>query len=408
MIQINNTLTLSGEKRSLSIESEQDKVIAADNLTIFPGLIDPHVHFRTPGLEHKEDWRTAAKAAIRGGYTTVFDMPNTLPPTITSELLREKIALIHSQLNDVGIPLRYQLYFGADKHHMSEIHKVKRDVIGIKIFMGCSTGNMVVDDDESLHAIFAIAANQNMLVAVHAEDETRICERKSQFKNASHYHDHSVIRDVETATLAVEKAISLSRIYGTRLYILHVSSIDEVRLIKQAKAEGLPVFAETTPHHLFLNDQAYDHLNGFAVVNPPLRSSNHQAHLFAAIRDGIIDTIGSDHAPHLPAEKSQPYGQCPSGMPGIETTLPLLITAHHEGLITLEQILSLTCTRPREIFHIPENDDVVLVDINSTRQVKGSDLSTKCGWSAFEGRPLRGWPKHIVVKGHYFDLTPGA
>jgi dihydroorotase len=404
MIKISGALTSDGKSSDLTIPSQQDINISADGLTIFPGLIDPHVHFRTPGLEHKEDWRTAAKAAIRGGYTTVFDMPNTLPPTISSSLLQKKNELIESQLKEIGIPLRYQLYFGADKNHLSEIHKIKHDVIGIKVFMGCSTGNLVIDDDESLHAVFAIAATQNLLVAVHAEDENLLCERKIQFKDAKNYSDHSKIRNVEVATRAVEKAIDLSRIYGTRLYILHASTHDEIELIKKAKTEGLPVYAETTPHHLFLNDTAYEYLHGNAVVNPPLRARDQQTHLFTAIREGIIDTIGSDHAPHLSSEKAKPYGGCPSGMPGIETTLPLLITAYHEGIISLEKILSLTCLRPREIFGLPKSDDIVLVDMNTPKTVKGASLKTKCGWSAFEGQTLRGWPVHVVVNGKYIDL----
>lgn len=404
MIEIKQASTPDGTTTNLSIESKQAISIDASGLLLLPGLIDPHVHFRTPGMEYKEDWRTAANAAIRGGYTTVFDMPNTIPPTVSSELLQQKKQLIDQQLKEVGIPLRYQLYFGADKSHMSEIHKIKNDVVGIKIFMGCSTGNMVIDDDESLHAVFAIAATQNLLVAVHAEDEALICERKAQFKNATQYSDHSKIRNVDVATRAVEKAIALTRIYGTRLYILHTSTAEEIALIKHAKQEGLPVYAETTPHHLFLDDEVYTSLQGNAVVNPPLRSKHHQPVILQAIRDGIIDTIGSDHAPHLPSEKAQPYGQCPSGMPGIETTLPLLITAQQAGLLSLKNILSITHHNAQKIFNLPANNDIVLVDVKSPKTVQGNQLKTKCAWSAFEGKILHGWPQHIVVNNTYFDL----
>jgi dihydroorotase len=405
MIHISDGRSITNERIDITIPSQQDLTLSGEGLTVFPGLIDPHVHFRTPGMEYKEDWRTAAKAALYGGYTTVFDMPNTIPPTVSSELLNEKKALIDAQLKEIGIPLRYQLYFGADKNHLSEIHRVKHDVIGIKVFMGCSTGNLVIDDDESLHAVFAIAASQNLIVAVHAEDEARIKEQKIKFKDAKNYADHSQIRDVEVATLAVEKAIAIARIYGTRLYILHVSTSDEIDLIKQAKKANLPVYAETTPHHLFLDDRCYPHLQGRAVVNPPLRASFHHDALFAAIREGTIDTIGSDHAPHLVTEKSHPYGDCPSGMPGIETTLPLLLTAHHDGLLSLENILALTHTRAREIFNLPKNDDTILVDLTQAKQVIPSNLKTKCAWSAFEGRELFGWPKYVIMNGHFFDLS---
>ncbi|MHB1948209.1 MAG: dihydroorotase [Gammaproteobacteria bacterium] len=404
MIRITGARSIAGKTLDLTIPSQEELDLSGKGLTIFPGLIDPHVHFRTPGMEDKEDWRTAAQAAVRGGYTTVFDMPNTLPPTITAEHLREKKALIDSQLREIGIPLRYELYFGADKNHLSEIHKIKNDVIGIKIFMGCSTGNLVIDDDESLHAAFAIAATQNLIVAVHAEDETLLKERKQKFSGSKKYSDHSLIRNEEVAVRAVEKAIELARIYRTRLYILHVSTHDEIRLIKQAKSEGLTVYAETTPHHIFLNDLSYENLRGKAVVNPPLRSEHHQTEVLKAIRDGIIDTIGSDHAPHLEHEKAYDYGVCPSGMPGIETTLPLLLNAHHQGLITLEKIVELTCTQPREIFGLPENNDVVLVDLEKTQMVSSSHLKTKCKWTPYEGMNLRGWPVFVVFQGHCYML----
>ena len=187
--------------------------------------------------------------------------------------------------------------------------------------MGCSTGNLVIDDDESLHAVFAIAAQENLLVAVHAEDEHLMREHKPTYKDPMNYHAHSIIRDVEVATLAVEKAIALARLYRTRFYILHVSTAEEIALIEQAKQEGLPVFAEITPHHLFLDDALYSELKGKAVVNPPLRSKSYHQALLDAVNNGVIDTIGSDHAPHTENEKSKPYGECPSGMPGIETTL---------------------------------------------------------------------------------------
>jgi dihydroorotase len=405
MLKIINAVDIHGVSQTFSFNGSADFVFDAQGLTVLPGLIDPHVHFRTPGMEHKENWLTAAKAALRGGYTTVFDMPNTIPPTITEQFLKEKKLLIDAQLQEVNIPLRYELFFGADKKHFSEIHKIKQDVIGIKVFMGCSTGNLVVDDDESLHAVFAIAASQNLLIAVHAEDEQLIQQRKAQFHDAKNYADHSHIRNPEVAARAVEKAISLTRIYGTRLYILHTSTADEIELIAKAKKAGLPVFAETTPHHLFLNDSAYENLHGKAVVNPPLRTERHREILFAAIHDGIIDTIGSDHAPHTEQEKSQIYGMCPSGMPGIETMLPLLLNAHHEGFISLEKIISLTCERAREIFSLAKNTDLVLVDLHKKQKVDNSELKTKCGWSAFAGVSLQGWPTHVVLRDQLYDLT---
>ena len=404
MINLLNVSDIDGKVCNLSLDSQTDVEIDANGLVYLPGLIDPHVHFRTPGLEYKEDWKTAAKAAIYGGYTTVFDMPNTLPPTITADLLTEKKALIDSQLKEIGIPLRYELFFGADKDHFSEIHRVKNKVIGIKVFMGCSTGNLVIDNDESLHAVFAIAAAQNMLIAVHAEDEARLHEQKAKFATPSTYDAHSKIRDVTAATIAVEKAIDLCRIYGTRLYILHVSTQDELALIAAAKKENLPVYAETTPHHLFLHDGMYETLKGKAVINPPLRAQQHNQALLEGIISGVIDTIGSDHAPHTPEEKARPYGQCPSGMPGIETTLPLLLNAHHEQLLPLKTIVALTSTHAQQIFNLPATNDDVLADLQQKRPVRAEQLKTKCAWSAFEGRELHGWPVYTVVNGQCFHL----
>lgn len=405
MILLSNVLSLSGQKQDLKIESTQNLEIDASGLTVFPGLIDPHVHFRTPGLEHKEDWRTAARAAIYGGYTTVFDMPNTLPPTITAERLKEKKALINTQLQEAGIPLRYHLFFGADKNHLNEIPQVKNEVIGIKVFMGCSTGNLVIDDDESLSAVFDIAAQNGMLVAVHAEDEHRLCERKKLYQGKASYKDHSAIRDIEAARLAAEKAIALTRRFGTRLYILHLSTAEELALVKEAKREGLPVYAETTPHHLFLNEGSYPMLQGRAVVNPPLRASENNLALLQAILSGLIDTIGSDHAPHTLPEKEKPYGECPSGMPGIETTLPLLLTAFHQGLLSLEDIVRLTSSRAEEIFGLPKTQDMVLVDLHKKAEVSPNRLKTKCAWSAFSGRILQGWPVYTILQGNCFHLV---
>jgi dihydroorotase len=400
MITIENVKTVSREKKNFEFESEVDQIINGDQLLALPAVIDPHVHFRAPGLEYKEDWRSASIASLKGGCTTVFDMPNTLPPTITAQLLHEKKALIDQQLKEVNVPLRYDLFFGADKHHLDEIPKVKKQVIGIKVFMGCSTGNLVIDDDESLHAVFEIAAKEEMLVAVHAEDEHLIRARKRSFQGEMNYEAHSKLRDIEVATTAVSKAISLAKQYGTRLYILHVSSEDEVALIKQAKQEGLSVFAETTPHHLFFNDSYYEKLKGKAVVNPPLREAKHQAALMKAIHEKIIDTIGSDHAPHTLSEKERPYGECPSGMPGIEFMLPSLLNAYHREMLSLQEIVSLTSTRAREIFHLPSNDDWVLVDLNKVLTITKTE--SKCGFTPYAGLTLKGHPIYTILKGRVF------
>ncbi|MFN3234127.1 MAG: dihydroorotase [Gammaproteobacteria bacterium] len=404
MITIENVALLDGSRTNMELPSSQNITVDATKLTLLPGLIDPHVHFRTPGHEYKEDWKCAARAAIKGGYTTVFDMPNTFPPCVTKERLIEKKTLIDNQLKETGVPLRYQLYFGADKNHFEQIHRISNEVVGIKVFMGSSTGDLMMDDDSSLHAIFSLAHSHNLLVAVHAEDEEMIQERARQYKNETNHAVHSCIRTPEVAAKAVEKAIFLSEMYDTAVYILHVSCIEELNLIEAAKSRGVRVYAETTPHHLFLSIDDYERLHGRAQMNPPLRDKiNHKA-LFEAIKKGVIDTMGSDHAPHTPQEKDQPYGKSPSGVPGIETTLPLLLTACHEGLLSLEDIVKLTSLNARNMFGLEEENDFVLVDLNEKYTLSEDSLQTKCGWSPFVGQTFTGKPKYTFLKEQLFDL----
>lgn len=403
MIDIRNVQTPDGRTIDWEINSPEERLIDGSGLTLFPGLIDPHVHFRTPGLEHKEDWKTAAQAAIRGGITTVFDMPNTLPPTITHARLKNKIELIEKQLKDIGIPLRYYLYFGADKSHFQEIPKCKDEIIGIKIFMGSSTGDLVMDDDESLEKAFKLAAELGLVIAVHAEDEKSIEAAKEKFKHSSLPSDHSKIRSPQAAYAATEKAIAIAKKYRTRLYLLHISTKEELKIIEQAKKEGYPIFAETTPHHLFLTEKDYEKWGNFVQVNPPLRKKEDADALWEAVRKGVIDTIGSDHAPHTREEKKRPYGKSPSGIPGVETTLPLMLHAASKHWITLADIIRLMKTRIEEIFSLPPNDDIVLVDLKRTKKIVDAELKTKCGWSPYAGWELKGWPVYTILKGKVYE-----
>lgn len=391
-------------RRDLTLPSEKDFTLDASHLIAFPGLIDPHVHFRTPGLEYKENWETASKACIMGGYVAAFDMPNTLPPTTTYERVIEKKALIESQLKKAKIPLHYGLYLGADKHHFDEIHKAKNEIVALKIFMGSTTGNLTMDDDSSLHAAFAIASSLNLLVCVHAEDEKLIHSRISKEPESKNYRRHSEIRSAEVALKATEKAICLSKLYKTRLHILHLSTKDEIHLIRKAKEANLPVTCETTPHHLFLDDAMYDKIHGCAVINPPIRSKDHREALQAALKEGVIDTIGSDHAPHTLEEKAKPYPHVLSGVPGVETTLPLLLNAYHHGILTLDQIIKLTYSNILKIYQIPPHNDWTIVDLNLEKSVDNYHLKTKCQWSPYAGMKLKGWPTYVLLKGQIFNL----
>lgn len=404
MIEIRKVQTTNGHRIDLRLKSNEDFVIDAQNLMLFPALIDPHVHFRTPGAEHKENWESGARAAIAGGVTTVFDMPNNHPACSTLERLMGKRALVEKQLAHVKIPLRHYFYLGADRSHLQEIPKVSNEVIGLKIYMGSSTGDLLMNDRESLEKAFEIAAKNDLIVAVHAEDEELIQVHTKEYAGETHPKFHSLIRSPKVAGKAVALAIELAEKYNARLYCVHVSTAEELSLIRKAKKKGLSVYAEASPHHLFLNDAAYMEMGTKALVNPPLREMSDTEALWDAIRDETIDTIGTDHAPHTLEEKMLPFGKAPSGFPSIELYLPLLLDAYHKKKISLEQIVSLTHTRPQEIFHLPINDDVVLVDLNKTKVVDNEHLQTKAKWSPYAGWKLKGWPRYTILDGKLFDL----
>ncbi|MEZ5315135.1 MAG: dihydroorotase family protein [Chlamydiales bacterium] len=375
------------------------------NLTAIPALIDPHVHFRVPGEEYKEDWITGAIAAIHGGITTVCDMPNNSPPCTTIAALKEKKKLIDRQLQSIDIPLSYGLYFGADKEHFHEVSEASHHCVALKIFMGCSTGGLVIDTDQALNEAFRTAASVGMLVAVHAEDESLLARKREEFKNATHPATHSQMRPKEAAILATSKAIQLARKYGVSLYILHMSTKEEVELVRKAKAEGLPIYCEATTHHLFLSEEDYFNFGTFVQVNPPLRSKADQEALWEGILDGTIDTIGTDHAPHTIADKQRPFPMAPSGIPGLETLLPLMLDAVYHGRLTLEKMIELTHTNPRKIFNLPVKDDVVLVDLNREITVTDELIKSKCGWTPYRERTLRGWPKYVMISGKRYSVN---
>lgn len=397
MITFKQVLTIDGKRLDWKIPSAKEMVFDSRHLTVLPALIDPHVHFRTPGLEYKEDWKTGARAAFQGGITTVFDMPNTLPSTNTLERVLEKKQLIQNQLQQIKISLRFCLYLGADKNHFSEIARCRNEVIGLKIFMGSSTGGLLLDDDASLETAFRLAAENDLLVAVHAEDENLIRKNQSRFSHCNEPEIHSKIRNPQAAYLATRKAIDLARKYHTRLYLLHVSTKQEIELIRQAKEQGVCIYCEVAPHHLFLSTKAYHSLGTRAQVNPPLRQQMHSNALWQAIREKVVDTIGSDHAPHTIEEKSADYPKALSGVPGIETTLPLLLNACNQGKIQLSDIVRLMYTQIIKIFRLPSHQDIVLVDMQKIQVVDTHLFHTKCSWTPYANLTLQGWPVMTVL-----------
>lgn len=406
MIIIKNARSINGNIKDFFIQSDFEKVLDANGcLTVLPALIDPHVHFRIPGASHKEDWMAASRAAISGGVTTVFDMPNNSPSCITKERLDAKKSLIDQQLQHSKIPLRYHLFFGADQNHLDEIQKIKTDAVGIKVYMGSTTGDLLMTDDAALEKVFKIASQHNLVVAVHAEDENFIQTNKLKYAEKQNPAIHSLIRSREAAILASQKAIELAEKYQTKLFILHMSTKEEVDMVRQAKKKQIQVYAEATPHHLFLTEKEYARWGTKVQMNPPLRTQADLDALWEGIYDNTIDTIGTDHAPHTLEEKSKGYGLAPSGVPGIETLLPLLLNAFHENKISLEKIIDLTRKNVEKIYQLPSHTDVVLVDLDKKQMVEDKNLRTKCRWSPFSGKVLKGWPIYTILKERIFLCT---
>lgn len=360
-----------------------------------PGVIDPHVHLREPGKEYKEDLASGSRAAARGGVTSFLEMPNTEPATIDRATLKDKLARAAQKC-----VVNYGFFIGATPDNLAELNAVAQTP-GIKIFMGCSTGNLLVHKDADLERIFA---NGDRLIVVHAEDEARIHARKQQFADRRDAAAHSLIRDAECARIAVERALRFSQKYQRRLHILHVSTRAEVDLLRTKPAW---VRAEAIPNHLFLNEGDYAHQGGRVQMNPPLRTPDDNAALWRGLHDGVVDFVGTDHAPHTLAEKDLPFPQTPSGIPGVETSLPLMLTEMLAGRCTLAQIQKWMCHGPASAYRIANKGriveggdaDLALVDLDTERTVRNEDILSKCAWSPFAGRRLRGWPTHTVVAG---------
>lgn len=400
-LTLKNIKALNGEILTLTFPGPRDEIIDGEGkLTALPGLIDPNVHFRVPGHSYKEDFISGSKAALAGGVTRVFDMPNNEPPTNTSERLKKKKALIEEQLKEAAIPLRYNLFFGADEKTLEEIPRVKNDIIGIKL-----PSSLLLADEAILERLFQIAAEEQLILAVHAEDPYLITINQDLYKTRTDVQAHSVIRSRDAAIRATEKALRLSLETNAEVYFCHVSTKEEVDLIRDAKFSGQLVWMEVTPQHLFFNEDAYEFLGSKGQIDPPLRKREDQWALWEALIEGTVDTIASHHCPHSLQEKNRPYPQSPSGMPGIETRLPLLLNAYNEGKLSLERIIDLCRNNIESIFQLQTNEDIVLVDLELVKEVDENLLKTKSKWSAFAGRRLKGWPIYTILKGEAFHVN---
>ncbi|MFN4165310.1 MAG: dihydroorotase [Ferrovibrio sp.] len=374
----------------------------ANGLTVLPGVIDTQVHFREPGLEHKEDLATGTAAAAMGGVTAVFEMPNTKPSTATAAELADKV-----QRGMGRTHCDYAFYVGATAENVETLPELEKlpGCVGVKLFMGASTGDLLVADDATLERVLRHGKRR---MAVHCEDEYRMRDRKhlTEVPGAT-AHLHPEWRDAESALLATQRLVRLARKVGRRVHVLHVTTAQEMAWLAGHKDIAT---VETTPQHLTLAaPDCYDRLGTYAQMNPPIRSVEHRAALWEAVRNGVVDVIGSDHAPHTKEEKAKPYPQSPSGMPGVQTLLPLLLDHMNQGKLTLQRLIDLTSAGAQRLFNLSGKGrialgydaDFTVVDLKAKRVIEESWLKSKCGWSPFTGMSVTGWPMATIVRGEF-------
>lgn len=373
--------------------TQADRVIDATGLHLIPGLIDDQVHFREPGFTHKEDLVTASRSCVLGGVTTFLEMPNTNPNTISQALLEQKLALAKEKSR-----ANYGFYIGATPQNYLELKHAHRTP-GIKIFVGSSTGNLLVDDQAALETIYR---ETTLRICVHAEDEATILANKQRIGDTTDVRDHSRIRDHKAAFTCTKRIKELSEAFEHHTHILHVSSRTELPLLKSPFLSS-----EACVHHLLLNTNDYDTLGTLVQMNPSLKDPEDNVALWAALRDGTIQVIATDHAPHTILEKAVPYPKSPSGMPGVQTMLTLLLNEVAAGSVTIEEVVRWTSTNPARIWDIANKGaiiegydaDLVLVDLKASRVIRREDQASKCGWTPWEGRTTTGWPTHTFVLG---------
>lgn len=378
-----------------------DETIHAEDLFLLPGVVDAHVHFRDPGLTHKEDLRTATRACAKGGVTSFLEMPNTKPLTITCERLHEKLALASEKSL-----VNYGFYLGATIGNLEELKSAQRTP-GIKIFIGSSTGDLLVDDQQLLERIFA---ETTLPICAHCEDETTVRANTERLGGGSSYEDHSQIRDEAAAVIATKRAIDLALRHRHRFHVLHVSTAAETELFRDH--QGL-ITAEVCPHHLFFNVDDYERLGSLVQMNPSIKTAADNEGLWRALKAGRIQMIATDHAPHTVEEKQQPYPKSPSGLPAVENSLALMLDCVNAGICSLESVVHWMCDAPARVWdmvgkgRIAEgyDADLVLVDLGKKQTVRNQTQVTKCGWSPWDGVSLQGWPVRTLVKGHTVFLN---
>ncbi|WP_091903926.1 dihydroorotase [Chitinasiproducens palmae] len=376
-----------------------DTMLDATGLHVLPGIIDSQVHFREPGLLHKENLEAGTRGAVLGGVTTVFEMPNTDPLTLHAVDLDAKRAAASGRAW-----CDFAFYIGGSAANAAQLASLERlpACAGVKVFMGSSFGDLLADDDAVLRSILGCGSRR---VAVHAEDEARLRARRAIVEASGDVRDHHVWRDVGSALLATQRVVRLAAATGRRLHILHVSTADEMAFLREHRRR---VTVEVTPHHLSMHaPDCYERLGTLAQMNPPVRERFHQDALWQAIRDGMVDVIGSDHAPHTLHEKARRYPASPSGMTGVQTLLPLMLDHVNAGRLNLLRLVDLTSAGPARVFGLEGKGrialgydaDLSVVDLKARRKIRNEWIASVSGWTPYDGRQVTGWPIHTIVRG---------
>ena len=377
------------------LQPERDEeVVDATDLLVMPGLIDSHVHFRDPGATYKEDFLTGTQAALAGGVTIIFDMPNTNPPTDTRQHLYEKLAIAAQKA-----VVDYGLYLGATETNIEEAAALASEVVAMKMYLGSTTGDLLLTEFPPIYRHFQTFPLDKP-IAVHSEDEEALRYFATQSTT-----DHNQRRPPLAAEIALSRVLAIAEETGRRLHVAHTSTAGEMELIRAAKERGVRVTCEVTPHHLFLTDEDARTLGNYGKVNPPLRTEANRKALWNYLP--YIDTIATDHAPHTRAEKEQPYDKAPSGLPEVQVMLPMLLNAMNMDNLTMKDIVERCVTNPVNIFglamkgalEIGKDADIVLVNPNELYQIRSEDTFSRCGWTAFDGEWVHGKVIQVYIRG---------
>lgn len=373
------------------------EVIDCTGLHILPGVVDSQVHFREPGLEHKEDLETGSLAAVLGGVTSVFEMPNTKPLTTSAETLEDKIRRGRHRMH-----CDFAFWVGGTRDNANDVAELERlpGAAGIKVFMGSSTGDLLVEDDDGVRSILK---NTRRRAAFHSEDEFRLKEREG-LRVQGDPSSHPVWRDEVAALQCTERLVRIARDTGARIHVLHISTAEEIDFLKDHKDVAT---CEATPHHLTLSADDYKTLGNLIQMNPPVRDKRHRDGVWKGIDQGIVDVLGSDHAPHTLEEKQKPYPASPSGMTGVQTLVPIMLDHINAGRLTLERFVDLSSHGPNRIFGMARKGriavgydaDLTIVDMKRRETITHEQAGSKAGWTPYHGKTVTGWPIGAFVRG---------